>query len=115
MQAINSDMQAAGIDAPPRLRVDGGMVANDWLCQNLADLCDCPIDRPEITETTALGAAMLAMLQLGWFANIEELAENWALEAQFEPAMQDDQRQQKKSAWHLALARVLRESEASSR
>jgi glycerol kinase len=115
MQAINSDMQAAGIDAPPRLRVDGGMVANDWLCQNLADLCDCPIDRPEITETTALGAAMLAMLQLGWFANIEELAENWALEAQFEPTMQDDQRQQKKSAWHLALARVLRESEASSR
>jgi glycerol kinase len=64
-------MAAAGLDVPPHLRVDGGMVANDWLCQNLADMCDCPIDRPAITETTALGAAMLAMLHIGWFDNLE--------------------------------------------
>jgi glycerol kinase len=111
MQAIGRDMQAAGIDAPPRLRVDGGMVANSWLCQNLADICACPIDRPQITETTALGAAMLAMLHLGWFANVEELAENWFIEAQFEPCMEADERAQKKSAWRLALARVLREGD----
>jgi glycerol kinase len=46
MRAIADDMAAAGMDVPPRLRVDGGMVANDWLCQNLSDICACQIDRP---------------------------------------------------------------------
>ena len=107
MQAIGDDMAAAGLDVPPHLRVDGGMVANDWLCQNLADMCDCPIDRPEITETTALGAAMLAMLQLGWFANLQDLAANWALQSQFEPSMDAAHRAAKKHIWQLAINRVL--------
>ena len=112
MQAIRADMAAAGMDVPPHLRVDGGMVANDWLCQNLADICDCPIDRPEVTETTALGAAMLAMLHLGWFESLQDLASHWALQKHFEPSMSADQRAVKKLAWQLALQRVLQEDNA---
>ena len=107
MRAIADDMAAAGMDVPPRLRVDGGMVANSWLCQSLADLCDCPIDRPAITETTALGAAMLAMLQLGWFESLDALGENWALEAQFEPQMANEKRDEKQALWQAALQQVL--------
>lgn len=107
LRAIGDDMAAAGLDVPPRLRVDGGMVANDWLCQNLADICNCPIDRPEITETTALGAAMLAMLQIGWFDSLEDLAAGWAVEAQFTPSMVADRRARKQAAWQAALAKVL--------
>ena len=107
LRAIGNDMATAGLDVPPRLRVDGGMVANDWLCQNLADLCDCPIDRPEITETTALGAAMLAMLQIGWYDNLEALAESWALQAQFTPQMTAEKRTDKQTDWQAALAKVL--------
>mgnify|MGYP001024479140 FL=1 len=113
MQAIGDDMAVAGLDVPPHLRVDGGMVANDWLCQNLADMCNCPIDRPEITETTALGAAMLAMLQLGWFANLQELAANWALQSQFEPTMDEAQRGAKKRNWQLAINRVLHDDKSN--
>jgi glycerol kinase len=107
MRAIADDMAAAGMDVPPRLRVDGGMVANDWLCQNLSDICGCQIDRPAVTETTALGAAMLAMLQLGWFDSLDALGESWALEAQFEPVMARDKRADKQALWQAALAQVL--------
>jgi glycerol kinase len=111
LHAMQEDMQAAGLEGAPRLRVDGGMVANDWLCQNLADICDGPIDRPKITETTALGAAVLAMLQLGWFDNLQDLAENWALDKQFTPHMDADRRQQKQAQWRAALAQVLSEKQ----
>ena len=111
MRAIGDDMAQAGMDVPPRLRVDGGMVANDWLCQNLADLCDCPIDRPEITETTALGAAMLAMLHIGWFDTLDALGQGWALEAQFTSQMAADQRQHKQALWQAALAKTLTETD----
>lgn len=107
MRAIADDMAEAGVDVPPRLRVDGGMVANDWLCQNLADICACPIDRPRITETTALGAAMLAMLQLGWFDTLDALGENWVVEAQFAPTMAAEKRTEKQNLWQAALAQVL--------
>ena len=107
LTAIGADMATAGLDVPPRLRVDGGMVANEWLCQNLADLCDCPIDRPEITETTALGAAMLAMLHIGWFDSLDALAKNWALDAQFEPQMPADRRAAKQADWQMALHKLL--------
>ena len=107
LTAIGDDMAAAGLDVPPRLRVDGGMVSNDWLCQNLADLCNCPIDRPAVTETTALGAAMLAMLQLGWFDTLEGLGAGWSLEAAFSTAMDDNTRATKQDLWQEALAKVL--------
>ena len=107
LHAIGDDMAKAGLDVPPRLRVDGGMVANGWLCQNLADLCDCPIDRPAVTETTALGAAMLAMLHLGWFDSLDALGAGWAVEAQFAPEMSADRRQTKQKQWRMALNKTL--------
>ena len=110
LRAIADDMAAAGLQVPPRLRVDGGMVANGWLCQNLADLCDCPIDRPAVTETTALGAAMLAMLHIGWFDSLDALGQGWAVEAQFSPAMSAERRQHKQTVWQAALAKTLTES-----
>ena len=87
LRAINDDMAQAGLSVPPRLRVDGGMVANDWFVQNLADLCACPIDRPEVIETTAAGAAMLAMVKLGWFDSLADFAASWRPDAAFEPSM----------------------------
>ena len=111
LRAINDDMAHAGLSVPPRLRVDGGMVANDWFVQNLADLCACPIDRPEVIETTAAGAAMLAMVKLGWYDSAADFAEGWHLDAAFEPSMPEDQRAQKQSAWRAALEPLLRGSE----
>ena len=69
---------ALGTDGSPvnRLRVDGGMVANSWLCQFLADLLDVPVERPQVTETTALGAMLLAATGAGLFSNLTIAAEH---------------------------------------
>ncbi|MEC7210350.1 MAG: FGGY-family carbohydrate kinase, partial [Pseudomonadota bacterium] len=113
LRAINDDMAQAGLSVPPRLRVDGGMVANDWFVQNLADLCACPIDRPEVIETTAAGAAMLAMVKLGWFDSLADFAAGWRPDAAFEPSMPENQRAHKQLVWQAALEPVLRASESS--
>src|SRR5262249_47052940 len=70
-----------------RLRVDGGMVANDWLCQALADIANVIVERPMITETTALGAGMLAALGAGSVASLGEAGRLWKMEHGFTPAM----------------------------
>tara|TARA_B100001057_G_scaffold133767_1_gene133186 strand:- start:1667 stop:3178 length:1512 start_codon:yes stop_codon:yes gene_type:complete len=114
LRAINDDMAHAGLSVPPRLRVDGGMVANDWFVQNLADLCACPIDRPEVIETTAAGAAMLAMVKLGWYDSPADFAASWKLNAAFEPSMPENRRAQKQRAWQGALEPILRDAETSS-
>ena len=67
-------MKRAGLRAPKALKVDGGMVRNDWFCQRLADLTGLPVDRPKVTETTALGAAYLAGLAAGLFKDTKEIA-----------------------------------------
>ena len=69
------------------LRVDGGMVANDWLCQFLADVANVRVERPVITETTALGAGMLAALGGGLVGSLDEAAGLWRLNRGFDPAM----------------------------
>ena len=109
LEAIYKDMDVGDSQALP-LRVDGGMVANDWLCQNLADLCDCPIDRPQIIETTASGVAMLAMLQLGWFADLAALGENWRLQASFNPRMSAQKRTAKRTDWQTAMQHLLHDN-----
>ena len=113
LRAINDAMAHAGLSVPPRLRVDGGMVANDWFVQNLADLCACPIDRPEVIETTAAGAAMLAMMKLGWYDGPAEFATSWQLNAAFEPSMPENQRAHKQRAWQGALEPIMRGAEPS--
>jgi glycerol kinase len=98
---------AADGAAVERVRVDGGMVVNDWLCQFLADIVARPVDRPEVTETTALGAAMLAALGAGLVSSLEEAAGLWRLQRTFAPAMSEVQRQRLLTGWRRAVARAL--------
>ncbi|WP_432695839.1 glycerol kinase GlpK [Marinobacterium sp. YM272] len=99
-------MAADGI-SPATLRVDGGMVANDWMLQFLADILDTTVVRPQIPETTALGAAYLAGRQAGLYGDFDAFTELWQCQRQFEPQMSQDQRQQLLSGWAEAIRRVL--------
>jgi glycerol kinase len=89
------------------LRVDGGMVASDWTMQFLADVLDAPVDRPEILETTALGAAWLAGSRAGVWPGMDEFARGWALEHRFEPQMDAEERERKIAGWDDAVRRTL--------
>ena len=86
VDVITSD---AGVSLP-ELSVDGGAAANDLLCQVQADQLQVPVRRPQVAETTALGAAFLAGLATGVWASTDELADTWALDRRFEPAQRDD-------------------------
>ena len=88
------------------LRVDGGAVVNNFLMQFQADILGVPVQRPAITETTALGAAYLAGLATGFWASQEEIASQWRLERTFEPAMSADQRESLYSGWQRAVERA---------
>ncbi|PWQ96654.1 glycerol kinase GlpK [Leucothrix pacifica] len=92
---------------PSILRVDGGMVKNDWLVQQLSDTVDIQVQRPVVTETTALGAAFLAGLQTGVFASLDDLASYWRCEADFEPNMPAQERDTLIAGWDKAIARTL--------
>ena len=87
------------------LRVDGGAARNDLLMQFQADILGVPVVRPEVTETTALGAAYLAGLAVGFWSSQQEIAAQWRMERQFEPNMPDEERQQKLATWHRAIER----------
>ena len=89
------------------LRIDGGMVANDWLAQDLADMLALPVERPAMTETTAVGAAMLAGVGCGLYASLEEGAVLRGAVGGFAPAMTSDIREARLTAWRAALAGVL--------
>jgi glycerol kinase len=91
---------------PAELRVDGGMVVNAWLVQFLADTLAISIARPQVTETTALGAAFLAGLQVGIYQNLEQLAELWVHEQAFEPHMDHELRERLYQGWIDAVNRV---------
>lgn len=89
------------------LRVDGGMVVNDWVVQFLADVLGLPVDRPEIVETTALGAAYLAGLRAGVFESLSSIAEMWRLDQRFEPTLSSEQADALYSGWTNAVNRVI--------
>ena len=106
LTAMRADWpDAAG--ASTVLRVDGGMVASDWTMQRLADLLDAPVDRPEIMETTALGAAYLAGFKAGIFPDLEHFADRWRLEHRFEPSIDGSLRKRKLEGWRSAVQRLL--------
>jgi glycerol kinase len=92
--------------APARLRADGGMAANGWVMQFLADLLGIPIERPALTETTALGAAYLAGLGAGFIKSISETKDLWRADRVFEPAMAPADRDRLYAGWQRAVARV---------
>jgi len=92
---------------PSVLRVDGGMVANNEFVQLLSDTIDLPIDRPEVMETTALGAAYLAGLQAGVYESLDDVSQNWKRDAHFNPSMEKSERTERLKNWKQAVSRVL--------
>lgn len=88
------------------LRVDGGMVVNDWVMQFLADILNVTVDRPRVTETTALGAAYLAGLKTGVFDSLEQISRLWECERQFHPEMRPALRESLYAGWLDAVERV---------
>ncbi len=103
LQGMASD---SGIEIE-RLRVDGGMAANNWLMAFLAWILNLPGDRPVVTETTALGVAYLAGLQSGLFQNLDEIEQSWRRDNTFAPQLDTGERKQLLKGWHKALKRVL--------
>ena len=103
MEAMKRD-SATGSKA---LRVDGGMVANNWFLQFLADLLGVPVERPQVTETTALGAAYLAGVQLGLFDSLADISNHWRRDALFTPRLRAAERDELLRGWKKAVARVL--------
>ncbi len=87
------------------LRVDGGAASNQLLMQMQADYLGVPVLRPQVTETTALGAAYLAGLAVGFWADAKEISAQWAVDRVFEPAMGEDQRRAKLARWRQAVQR----------
>jgi glycerol kinase len=101
LNAMNGDGQA-----PLSIRIDGGMVQNNWLCDFLADVLGVDVERPQETETTALGAAYLAGLQVGIFDSINTIAKNWQSESKFKADMDESKRSLLLANWHKAVRKV---------
>ncbi|MEI2415260.1 glycerol kinase GlpK [Orrella sp. JC864] len=100
MQAMRADSSCELSE----LRVDGGAARNDLLMQMQADLLGVPVVRPRNAESTALGAARLAGLAVGYWSGLDEIASQWQLERRFEPAWSQDRRQARMARWHQAVA-----------
>ncbi|NBU88858.1 MAG: glycerol kinase [Betaproteobacteria bacterium] len=107
LQAMNRDVQAAGGQPVSELRVDGGACVNDLLMQFQADLLGIPVVRPQVVETTALGAAYLAGLSCGVYSNPEELASHWAVERTFVPTLSRDRAGELMAQWDHAVRQVV--------
>ena len=98
--------------APSRIRVDGGMVANNWFLQFLSDILNIPVERPQNVESTVLGAAYLVALQAGIIGSTDDIAELWQRESLFEPSMSVDRRETLLVGWRNAVSRVRSEANA---
>jgi glycerol kinase len=90
----------------PDLRVDGGAVKNNVLMQLQADILGIPVIRPQVQETTALGAAYLAGLAAGYWSSLDEMRQNWQVDRTFEPAWSADQRESGYAEWKKAIERT---------
>lgn len=99
---------AADSTLPTRVRVDGGMVKNDWLMQFLADTLEIQIDRPSVVETTALGVAFLAGLKAGIYSSLDDISKTWKIDAVFSPKMEEKVREANLNGWKDAVQRVIR-------
>ena len=89
------------------LKVDGGMVYNELLMQFQADILNVPVIRPQVAETTALGAAYAAGYAVGFWDNIESLRENWQVDKVWQPQMDEERRQALYQGWQKAVERTL--------
>ncbi|MCH2249447.1 MAG: glycerol kinase GlpK [Cognatishimia sp.] len=105
MEAMKGDMGERAQSGV--LRVDGGMTASDWSMQFLSDIIGAPVDRPEVLESTATGAAWLAGMRAGVYPSMEDFAKSWARDRQFEPAMDRETRDAKYAGWKKAVDATL--------
>lgn len=103
---LTDAMVADGVPRPELIRVDGGMAENRWLLQFLADMVDAQVERPAVTETTALGAACLAGLHAGIYGSLDDIAARWRRDSAFQPSMSEPDRAHRLSGWHDAVRRV---------
>jgi glycerol kinase len=92
--------------SPGVIRVDGGMVENNWFLQFLADILDTPVERPLNVESTVLGAAYLAAFGAGVLQGSEQISEYWQCQSRFDPAMSSDHREQLLNGWRAAVSRI---------
>jgi glycerol kinase len=107
-------MRAFEADGAPweRLKIDGGMSANNWLAQDLADMLDLPVERPAFVETTALGAAMLAGVGCGMFGSLDEASAMRSAVDTFQPRDLAGARDERMRNWQQALAAVMGKADA---
>jgi glycerol kinase len=103
MEAMKRDSETGS----KALRVDGGMVANNWFLQFLADLLNVPVERPQVTETTALGAAYLAAVQFGLIESLADIGKYWQRDALFTPKLGQEERSALVRGWEKAVSKVL--------
>lgn len=104
---LEAMIQDSGIDLQ-ELKVDGGAVGNNFLMQFQADMLGVPVQRPKITETTALGAAYLAGLAVGYWDSQDEIAEMWQIDKEFEPSMPEETRDKLYAGWKRAVERAVK-------
>ena len=104
VDVIRAQEADSGIELK-ELRADGGASENDLLMQMQADLLGVPVVRPQLSETTALGAAYLAGLAVGYFDSVESISKQWRVDARFEPQMDPSEVQRKRTQWNRALER----------
>ncbi|MET0509814.1 MAG: glycerol kinase GlpK [Burkholderiaceae bacterium] len=108
VDAMHADWSGhAGVAEATVLRVDGGMVSSNWTLQHLADILDAPVDRPEVLETTALGAAWLAGMQSGVWPDQRGFAASWRLQRRFESRMAASERERLLAGWRDAIRRTI--------
>ena len=104
LSAIAKDLGESKLSA---IRVDGGMAASNWTMQMLSDLVELPVDRPKNLETTALGAAYLAGMQIGFYPSMSDFSDSWQSDSQFNSKMTSDSRERKLAGWKDAVKRTL--------
>ena len=103
---VNDVLVAMEADSGIRLsalKVDGGASANNFLMQTQADIINAPVNRPCCVETTAMGAAYLAGLAVGYWSDKEEVLKNWAIDRIFEPKISEEERKKKLKGWKKAV------------
>ena len=105
LDIVNAMNRDSGVDLV-KLKVDGGMVANELLMQLQADVLDVPVIRPQVIETTALGAAYAAGLAVGYWTDPEDLRRNWSEDKRWVPQMDEAARQEGIAGWEKAVQRT---------
>ena len=104
---VNDVLHAMELDAGTKLsalKVDGGACKNNFLMQFQSDISNAPVRRPQCVETTAMGASYLAGLAVGYWDSKEDVIKNWAIDREFEPAMDEAERQKQLKGWKKAVA-----------